>query len=118
MRHCSNHHYDVCVHVLSGIEVDAPSGRTTTRAILLQCSADLLGRAPLTNMKNFNGKWGCLYCTNLGKTLGTGHLHRFWPDNPSSVLRTKESFIEDGKLALTTGNPVSMILGSCVHTCM
>lgn len=77
----------------TGIEVDTPCGRTTAHVILLQCSADLLGQAPLTNMKNFNGKWGCLYCTNPGKTEHGDPLHRFWPNDPSSVLRAKESFL-------------------------
>ena len=67
----------------------------------------LAGPSTLTNMKNFNGKRGCLYCTNSGKTEHGDPLHRFWPNDPSSVLRAKESFLRDGKLAFTTGQSVS-----------
>lgn len=89
-----------------GFEVCTPDGQYTAHAMLLQCSADLPARASLTYMKNFNGMWGCLYCMNPGKTEAPDHLHRFWPKDPSAVLRTKESYIEDGKMALSSGDAV------------
>lgn len=88
---------------LIGINVDTPDGKHTAHAVLLQCSADLPARASMTNMKNFNGLYGCLYCTNPGKTETSAPLHRFWPKNPTSTTRTKTSFLEDGKTAVLTG---------------
>lgn len=75
-------------------------GVVTAHAMLLQCSADLIARASMTNMKNFNGKWGCLYCLCPGSTSPTDHLHRFWPYDPSGGVRSPESFRGDGKQAL------------------
>lgn len=90
-----------------GVAVDTPDGRYTAHAVLLQCSADLQARGPMTNMKNFNGKWGCLYCTNPGETTESDQLHRFWPYKSSAVLRSPQSFIDDGKAALQDGDAVS-----------
>ena len=83
-----------------GIEVNSPMGVVTAHAMLLQCSADLIARASMTNMKNFNGKWGCLYCLCPGSTTPIDHFHRFWPCDPSGGVRSPESFRDDGKQAL------------------
>ena len=90
-----------------GIAVDTPDGQCTAHAVLLQCSADLQARGPMTNMKSFNGKWGCLYCTNPGETTESDQLHRFWPYKSSAVLRSPQSFIDDGRAALQDGDAVS-----------
>lgn len=87
--------------------MNTPDGQHTAHAVLLQCSADLPARASITNMKNFNGFCGCLYCLNPGTTEPSAPLHRFWPKDPSASLRTKDGFIQDGKSALTSGDPVS-----------
>ena len=92
-----------------GIVVDTPDGRYVAHAVLLQCSADLQARGPMTNMKSFNGKWGCLYCTNPGETTESDKLHRFWPYKSSAA---PQSFIDDGKAALQDGDAVSSHLYS------
>lgn len=68
--------------LLLGIDICTPEGNTTAHAVLLQCSADLPARAPLTNMKQYSGCWECLYCDSKGTTHGEDHLHRFWPHDP------------------------------------
>ena len=93
--------------------MSTPDGPYTAHAILLQCSADL---PSLTNMKNFSGWCGCLYCTNPGKIEASAPLHRFWPKDPSATLRTKESYIHDGKSALLSGDAVCDI--QILHTCV
>lgn len=100
-----------------GVDVDTPDGRYTAHAVILQCSADLQARGPMTNMKNFNGKWGCLYCTNPGETTESDHLHRFWPYKSSAVLRSPQSFIDDGKAALQDGDAVSSQVFKGLYTC-
>ena len=94
-----------------GIVVDTPDGQYIAHAVLLQCSADLQARGPMTNMKSFNGKWGCLYCTNPGETTESDKLC-FWPYKSSAVLRSPQSFIDDGKAVLQDGDSVSSHLYS------
>ena len=91
-----------------GVEVATPVGTKIVRAMLLQCSDDLPARACVTNMKQFNGKFGCLYCENPGKTLPGNFLHRFWPHDPSSSLRTYGSFRSDVVSAMSSRNSVSL----------
>ena len=101
--------------ILLGVDIYAPEGIITAHAILLQCSADLPARAPLTNMKQYNGCWRCLYCNSKGTTHGTDHLHRFWPHDPSSTLRSTQSIADDAHEAVHTGEAVSCT--ACMHAC-
>ncbi len=89
-----------------GVEVHSSEGRKIVKAILLQCSVDLPARATVANMKQFNGKFGCLYCENPGKTPLGNPLHRFWPHNTGSCLRTAGSFKANVTSATISGNPV------------
>ena len=100
--------FNMIIMLLTGIQVSTPSGEHTAHAILLKCSADLPARSSITNMKNFNGLYGCLYCTNPGTTDPSAPLHRFWP-RQLSTLRTKQNFIGDGKTALSSGESVTLL---------
>ena len=105
--------------ILIGIKVNSPMGVVTAHAMLLQCSADLQARAPMTNMKTFNGKWGCLYCLCPGSTTPSDRLHRFWPYDPSGGARSPESFLDDGKQALVNADGAGVSLSALIHcTCM
>lgn len=75
-------------------------------AILLLCSVDLPARAIVTNMKQWNGLHGCLYCEDQGVILGTDHLHRFWPQQNSSILRSRSSLLRNAEMAARTGTAV------------
>ena len=54
--------------------VTGGAGTKTVKVMLLQCSVDL---PALSNRKQFNGKWGCLYCYNPGKQPPTVHYTGF-----------------------------------------
>ena len=90
-----------------GIEVSTPSGVHTVKAALVAISCDLPARALVLNMRQFNGAQACHLCEDNGQTSATNHLLRWWPPNPSSVLRTKESLSADAIKATTEGAIVS-----------
>ena len=86
--------------------MDTPSGAMVARAILLCCSVDLPARAMITNMKQFNGKHGCLYCEDEGTVIGSDHLHRYWPQKTSCTSRTHQSVLSNATDAIATGSVV------------
>ena len=90
-----------------GIVVDTPAGVMVCRAILLNCSVDLPARAMITNMKQWNGENGCLYCEDTGTTIGSDHLHRYWPYKHATPARTKTSLLHNAQSALSTERVVS-----------
>jgi hypothetical protein len=56
-----------------GLEIVTPEGSRTLRCILLMTALDLPARALVFNMKQFNAKFGCLFCYNEGRqTIYTG----------------------------------------------
>ena len=77
--------------------------------MLLLSSVDLPARALLMNMKQYNGKFGCLYCEDPGVTLPNNSLHRFWPGMRDGKARTHQSILCDIKAAVVTGEPVSSL---------
>lgn len=89
-----------------GIEVLTPDGKFIAKALLLQLSVDLPARALVTNTKQFNGRFGCLYCYNPGTVEPGKPLHRFWPQIASSTIRTSNSFHDDVVKAVTDGEAV------------
>ena len=69
--------------------VETPAGTIHMHAMLFIVTADLPARADLMNMKNFNGKWACHLCKDMGVAVGTG-LHRVWPLDKNNELRTED----------------------------
>lgn len=59
------------IHV-AGISIKVPEGVKTVRAVLLNHVFDLVAKAPIVNMTQFNGKHECLVCTHPGSTLSHG----------------------------------------------
>ena len=90
-----------------GFPVSTPVGLRTSRAMLLQLSVDLPARAMVTNTKQFNGKYGCLYCYNPGTTDSSNPLHRFWP-HVSTECRTTASYLQDVANSVSGGDSVSI----------
>ena len=84
-----------------------PASSMVTRAILLICSVDLPAHALVTNMKQWNGANGCLYCEDEGTTIGADHLHRYWPYKQDCIPRTHVSLFENAKSAIRSGTAVS-----------
>lgn len=99
----------MCTCTLIGVSVDTPVGARICR-VMLQVSADLIARAPLLNMKQFNGKFGCIYCTDPGTTAPCKPLHRFWPYRPGVTLRTHRTLMSDLREAVADGAPVMFVI--------
>ena len=90
-----------------GVAVDTPVGAKVARVALLLCSVDLPARTLITNMKQWNRLNGCLYCEGQGVTIGGDHLHRYWPYQPSSSLRSRASLLSNAEMVVITGNAVN-----------
>lgn len=104
------------VIMLIGVRVSTPAGEMICKARLLMISADLPARASIVNMKQYNGKYGCLQCEDEGVPRPTTHLVRNWPFSASSTPRTHQSVIFHAKESLRTREPVSVCflsLGTC-----
>lgn len=85
-----------------GVAVQSPVGPQISHAILLCCSFDLPARAIAMNTKQWNGQNGCLYCEDADTTVGTDHLHRYWPHEGMSVTRTHASLLKNAEDATIT----------------
>ena len=90
-----------------GIEVHTPGGVYQAHAMLLMCATDLIARAQVTNMKQFNGKFGCLYCLQPGQTPPDNNLIRYWSHIRAYPTRTNESILEAAGAAVSSNDPVS-----------
>ena len=86
-----------------------PEGELTCKVRLLMCSVDLVARAPVLNMKQFNGKYGCCYCEDEGCPRPNTHLHRTWPYCASSTPRTHRGVIANAKEAIEKKDAVSWL---------
>ena len=101
-------YYYTCTCI--GIEVCTPEGNKTCRGIMLTCTVDLPARAAVCNMKGFNGAHSCTTCLDSGdNTVGSTHMHRYWPFNPNCEVRSLDSVHTTIVNASETGNPVSYL---------
>ena len=80
----------------------------SAKVIVLNTSVDLPARAIVTNMKQFNGRHGCLCCEDEGTTIGSDHLHRYWPYQTNALPRTHSSLLHDAHIATTSGSCVCL----------
>ena len=75
---------------------------------MLTSTVDLPARAAVCNMKGFNGAHSCTTCLDSGdNTVGSTHMHRYWPFNPNCEVRSLDSIHRSIVKASQTGNPVS-----------
>jgi len=58
-----------------GISMAVPSGIKTIRAKLLNGVFDLVAKAPVINMKRFNGEYGCSTCIHPGSHSHGCHVY-------------------------------------------
>lgn len=70
-------------------------------------SCDLPARCLVLNMRQFNGLNGCHLCEDEGETAAQNRLQRWWPYNAASVLRCRESLVDDSIKATSSGEIVS-----------
>ena len=93
---------------LLGMQVKTSVGNKHVRARLLLSVFDLPAKALAVNMKQFNGKYGCLYCTHPGKSIRQGALI-FPPD--TYPTRTHADIQKWSKEAQQLGSAVFGIKG-------
>ena len=94
--------------LLADVEVILSNGlKEIVKGIILLSADDHPGKAVITCMKQFNGRYGCQLCLQEGDPLANAPMVRCWPPEPSVVLRTNEMIIADAKEALKFGEDVS-----------
>ena len=76
------------------------------KTALLVC--DMVAKAPLLKMHQYNGYFGCPYCYEKGLYLQP----MVYPTSNTITLRTCAEFVRDGIQAAVEGNPVNGLLGS------
>ena len=82
------------VNNIIGIKVDTPDGAMICRCMLLLCTSDLQARAPIANMKGFNGEYSCFTCNDKGdNTRRASPMNLYWPYNPMCTIRSKADVI-------------------------
>ena len=86
-------------------------GERVVRAALLICSVDLPARSICANMKQFNGKYGCVYCENPGTPRPLRPMVRDWPPRPGA-LHTHDSILHNARQAISTGEAVCALAGT------
>jgi hypothetical protein len=89
------------------MEVMTANGKRLVRVHLLAVTLDLPARAMVANAKQFNGKYGCSICLDEGAGRPNCPMHRYWPYQPESVLRTHQSWLEDARRAVVSKEAVS-----------
>lgn len=95
----------LCFYI--GIEIVSPRlGKMQAKAILILSSLDLPARALVTNMKQYNGICGCIYCEQEGTTTSGCSLHRWWPYRPS-IERTHQTLMLNARQAYESRTAVS-----------
>ena len=92
-----------------GIEVPTSDGTKRIRAMLLLSVFDLPAKALAVNMKQFNGRFGCLYCTHPGESFRPGTL--VYSPNTLCVNRTHAQVQQWASEAASSGNCVFGIKG-------
>ena len=72
----------------SGVDVKVPDGTKTVRVKLLLAVFDLPAKAAVLNLKQYNGRYGCLYCTNPGRSMAPGCTVYVPSDQQNATERT------------------------------
>ena len=98
---------------VKGIDVISSNGiNFNIKPKLVMGIFDLPARAVVTNTVQFNGAFGCLYCTNEG--VYTSHRRIYLPCEQDYQLRTGASINELADAAEACGEPVRGIKGHSV----
>ena len=96
----------------SGIEADTPSGKKLVKAVVLTGNFDLPAKVEVLNIKQFNGKNGCLYCEDPGEILTRGQ--RIYPPGAPHQARTEREIKRCGSEAEAKGEAVLGIKGHSI----
>uniref|UniRef100_A0A1X7TR45 Uncharacterized protein n=1 Tax=Amphimedon queenslandica TaxID=400682 RepID=A0A1X7TR45_AMPQE len=103
-------------HVLASISHLENNGisyspNVVIRAKLLMAIFDLPAKSSVTNTKQFNGEYGCLYCEEKGEVCNRARIYR---PNPDMQLRDSERMKHLASLAESTGQPQVGVKGPCI----
>ena len=97
---------------ISSIEKDGiPHKSVVLRAKLLQAVFDLPARSSATNTKQFNGEYGCFYCTDKGEVFNRA---RIYPPTDKHTIRTSQEMREWAAKAETSGKPQYGVKGRSI----
>lgn len=81
----------------NGVRLIKPNGAVEIFHVFpLDCSLDSVAKAKVLCQKQFNGEFGCLYCTHPNNATVEGSCHqKFYDTSTSYPLRTEEQVITD-----------------------
>ena len=96
----------------NGIAFQTLSGTKCLRAKLLCGIFDLLARAAVLKLTQWNGRFGCTYCLDEGTQVG--HVRLYLPS--SEHIPQSEKHIKESVLKSSIGNPVFGVKGASVLT--
>jgi hypothetical protein len=87
-----------------------------SKVLFLICSCDSVARAPLQNIKQFNGEHGCSFCLHKGviAAKGDGHTRVYPFEEQLTVLRTHESMVANAEQAVISGEAIYGVKGPSV----
>ena len=91
--------------------MNTPDGAMRAHAVILMSSVDLPARVIVANMKQFNGKFGCIYCEDEGITVDRNYLVRYWPMASSSTPHSHDSIMDNARTATLNKEAVR----NCYH---
>ncbi len=97
-----------------GVDVKTPAGVKVVRVKLLCAIFDKPAKASATNMKQFNGEYGCTYCTDKGTVIGR-NTRVYLPDD-THITRTPHDMGQWVRDAERTGSPVFGVKGRSVFS--
>ncbi|XP_064474212.1 uncharacterized protein LOC135388539 isoform X2 [Ornithodoros turicata] len=99
-----------------GFKWSNAEGEVTTKVFPGPCTVDSVARAPLVNMHQFNGRFGCLWCFHEGEVIAKGRGHtRVYPiTDREHAIRTSASVYKDATKARQRNEPTRGILGPSV----
>ena len=92
----------------AGVQVCIELQPIQIKVALIGCCFDLPARCIALNTVQFNGKYGCNFCNQPGRTFRTsrrGHVHTY-PYSHQLPMRTQENWIQNAMEALQSCKPV------------
>lgn len=85
----------------------------TTKVFLSLCALDSVARCQVSNMKQFNGEYGCGLCLNKGERVqkGKGHVRIYNHNDVTEQKRTDEQLRSHAAAAFAQGDDVFGVKG-------
>ncbi|XP_061570030.1 uncharacterized protein LOC133423733 [Cololabis saira] len=106
---------DECKDLYSnGLTWQSDSGEVTSKVVVTIMVADSVARPMLQNFKQFNGEFGCSFCTQKGTSVlkRRGHVRAYPYENVE--LRTPSQTDNQVEQAIASGNPSLGVKGPSI----